>query len=78
MIPRAEHVYVLDHGGLGDSQRTGLLVGWEQRDDGTWWAWVITAQVGAQDSGPYINQAWVPAEWVTRRDGSDPPATVMP
>lgn len=66
MVPRSEHVWVTDVQVWGDRQCAGLLLGWRQRK-GQWEGWVITAQVGPQDSGPFVRQGWVRAESIKPR-----------
>jgi hypothetical protein len=50
---------------MGRPARPRLLLGWRQRE-GQWKGWVISAQIGPQDPGPYIRQGWVRAESIKR------------
>jgi hypothetical protein len=68
MHPRAEHVWVTDVQTWGDGRAPGLLIGWQQDRTGAWLGWVVVAHLGAQDSGPYVQQRWVRAESILRRD----------
>lgn len=70
MLPRAEHVWVTDVA-AGDRHAPGLLLGWQQDRRGRWLGWVVVAHLGAQETGPYVQQRWVPAESIRRR--ADPP-----
>lgn len=67
MMPRAEHVWVTDVQVWGDRMAPGLLLGWRRRA-GEWEGWVVTAQVGPRDSGPFIRQGWVRAQSIHRRE----------
>lgn len=62
MVPRAEHVWVVDVQVWGDRQAPGLLLAWDRREDG-WWAHVIVVQLGngSQGGGPYVKQLWLQA-----------------
>jgi hypothetical protein len=66
VIPRAEAVWVTETIVWGDRKAPGLLLGWEKRD-GAWWGMCVYVQTGAQDSGPYVTQTWVPAAKIEQR-----------
>lgn len=80
MIPRAEHVWVTDVQVWGDRRAPGLLLGWRRDDDGSWWGWVVSAQLGvdAQGGGPYVRQIWAPAAQIVPVDAVVPPDQVAP
>lgn len=67
MEPRAQHVFVKDVQVWGDVLAPGLLLGWRKRK-GVWEGWVVVAQLGPQDSGPFVQQRWIPASSLEVRE----------
>ncbi|MDN7120326.1 hypothetical protein INN71_02855 [Nocardioides sp. ChNu-153] len=79
MIARPQHVWVDPTARWGvDTARPGLLAWWERMENGSWWAFVGWAEVGARAHGgsPRWKVGWMPAGCVRKVDGPKPPLDV--
>lgn len=63
MEPRAEHVWVRNVALFGDQWHPGILLWWEQTDDG-WRGMVVVARPGipARNDGPFVSQGYRTAD----------------